>query len=88
VYTAPLTIEHLTALTELERAALGEVSNIAMARAANSLRQMVEHEVLLSVPLSRFCPGIRQLSSWRSRITRTSWRCAKTSAEPSRAAHF
>jgi chemotaxis protein CheC len=50
VYTAPLTIEHLTALTELERAALGEVSNIAMARAANSLRQMVEHEVLLSVP--------------------------------------
>src|ERR1700704_2735515 len=40
----------LTPLTELERDALGEVSNIAMARAANSLRQMVEHEVLLSVP--------------------------------------
>jgi len=37
-------------LTDLERDALGEVSNIAMARAANSLRQMVEHEVLLSVP--------------------------------------
>lgn len=37
-------------LTELERDALGEVSNIAMARAANSLRQMIEHEVLLSVP--------------------------------------
>jgi chemotaxis protein CheC len=37
-------------LTELERDALGEVSNIAMARAANSLRQMVRHEVLLSVP--------------------------------------
>jgi chemotaxis protein CheC len=37
-------------LTELERDALAEVSNIAMARAANSLRQMVEHEVLLSVP--------------------------------------
>jgi chemotaxis protein CheC len=37
-------------LTELERDALGELSNIAMARAANSLRQMVKHEVLLSVP--------------------------------------
>jgi chemotaxis protein CheC len=37
-------------LTELERDALGELSNIAMARAANSLRQMIEHEVLLSVP--------------------------------------
>jgi chemotaxis protein CheC len=40
----------ISPLTELERDALGEISNIAMARAANSLRQMVEHEVLLSVP--------------------------------------
>jgi chemotaxis protein CheC len=40
----------LTPLTDLERDALGELSNIAMARAANSLRQMVEYEVLLSVP--------------------------------------
>jgi chemotaxis protein CheC len=40
----------LIPLTELERDALAEVSNIAMARAATSLRQMVEHEVLLSVP--------------------------------------
>jgi len=37
-------------LTELERDALAELSNIAMARAATSLRQMVEHQVLLSVP--------------------------------------
>jgi chemotaxis protein CheC len=37
-------------LTEFERDAIGEISNIAMARAASSLRQMVEHEVLLSVP--------------------------------------
>jgi chemotaxis protein CheC len=37
-------------LTELERDALAEISNIAMARAANSLRQMVGHQVLLSVP--------------------------------------
>jgi chemotaxis protein CheC len=45
-----MTIEHVTALTELERDALGEIANIAMARAATSLRQMVEHQVLLSVP--------------------------------------
>ena len=45
-----MTAGHVIPLTELERDALGEVSNIAMARAANSLRQMIEHEVLLSVP--------------------------------------
>jgi chemotaxis protein CheC len=45
-----MTIEQLTALTELERDALGEIANIAMARAANSIRQMVGHHVLLSVP--------------------------------------
>jgi chemotaxis protein CheC len=37
-------------LTELERDALAELSNIAMAKAANSLRQMIQNEVLLSVP--------------------------------------
>ena len=37
-------------LTDLERDALAELSNIAMARAATSLRQMVESQVLLSVP--------------------------------------
>src|SRR6188508_374204 len=42
--------ERVTPLTELERDALAELSNIAMARAATSLRQMVEHQVLLSVP--------------------------------------
>jgi len=45
-----MAIEYVTALTELERDALGEIANIAMARAATSLRQMVEHQVLLSVP--------------------------------------
>ena len=45
-----MTIGPVTPLTDLERDALSEVSNIAMARAANSLRQMVEHQVLLSVP--------------------------------------
>lgn len=39
-----------TPLTDLERDALGELSNVAMARAALSLRQMVHAEVLLSVP--------------------------------------
>lgn len=40
----------LTPLTDLERDALTELSNMAMARAATSLRQMVTHEVMLSVP--------------------------------------
>src|ERR1044072_2457559 len=40
----------VTPLTELERDALAELSNVAMARAATSLRQMVKTEVLLSVP--------------------------------------
>lgn len=39
-----------SSLTELERDALAELSNIAMARAANSLRQMVQHEIRISVP--------------------------------------
>jgi chemotaxis protein CheC len=45
-----MTAGQFTSLTPLERDALGELSNIAMARASNSLRQMVEHQVLLSVP--------------------------------------
>jgi len=45
-----LTDQPITPLTELERDALGELANVAMARAATSLRQMVKHEVLLSVP--------------------------------------
>ena len=42
--------EQVAPLTELERDALAELSNIAMARAATSLRQMVQTEVVLSVP--------------------------------------
>jgi chemotaxis protein CheC len=45
-----MTSDQITPLTELEQDTLAELSNIAMARAANSLRQMVEHEVVLSVP--------------------------------------
>ncbi len=45
-----MTAKPFMPLTEFERDALSEVSNIAMARASNSLRQMVEHQVLLSVP--------------------------------------
>jgi chemotaxis protein CheC len=45
-----MTSEPIPPLTEVERDAIAELSNIAMARAANSLRQMVESQVLLSVP--------------------------------------
>ena len=45
-----MTSETPIPLTDLERDALAELSNIAMARAANSLRQMVKHQILLSVP--------------------------------------
>lgn len=37
-------------LGELERDALAELSNIAMAKAANGLRQMIQNEVVLAVP--------------------------------------
>lgn len=37
-------------LTEIEQDALAEIANMGVSRAANSLRQMVEDEVKLSVP--------------------------------------
>jgi chemotaxis protein CheC len=40
----------LTPITDLERDALGELANLAMGRAATSLRQMIGSEVKLSVP--------------------------------------
>jgi chemotaxis protein CheC len=46
----PVTSESFVPLTDLERDALAELSNIAMARAASSLRQMIKNEVLLAVP--------------------------------------
>jgi len=45
-----MTSDPFVPLTDLERDALAELSNIAMARAANSLRQMIKNEVLLAVP--------------------------------------
>lgn len=45
-----MTSDPFVPLSELERDALAELSNIAMARAANSLRQMIQNEVLLAVP--------------------------------------
>jgi len=42
--------EPLLPLSELERDALAEIANVAMGRAATSLRQLVHHEVILSVP--------------------------------------
>jgi len=47
---APMTTERLTPLTDLESDALAELANVAMARASVSLRTMIQHEVLLSVP--------------------------------------
>ena len=58
-----MTIEQVTALTELERDALGEIANIAMARAAVSIRQMVGHQVLLSVPAVEILPTEAMLRS-------------------------
>ena len=45
-----MTAERVAPLTELEGDALAELANVAMARAATSLRQMIQTEVLLSVP--------------------------------------
>jgi chemotaxis protein CheC len=46
----PNSSDNVTLLSEIERDALTELSNIAMARAASSLRQMVDSEVVLAVP--------------------------------------
>jgi chemotaxis protein CheC len=45
-----MTTERVTPLTDLESDALAELGNVAMARASVSLRTMIQHEVLLSVP--------------------------------------
>jgi chemotaxis protein CheC len=45
-----MTTEGIAPLTEVERDALCELANIAMARAASSLRKMVGRPILLSVP--------------------------------------
>jgi chemotaxis protein CheC len=42
--------ENASDLTEVERDAVAEIANMGVSRAANSLRQMVGQEVLLSVP--------------------------------------
>lgn len=48
--TRAVTSQPFIPLTDLERDALAELSNISMARAASSLRQMIKNEVLLAVP--------------------------------------
>jgi chemotaxis protein CheC len=42
--------EEVDELTDIEQDALAEIANMGVSRAANSLRQMVGEEVLLSVP--------------------------------------
>jgi chemotaxis protein CheC len=41
---------NVSALSEIEQDVIAEIANMGVSRAANSLRQMVGHEVLLSVP--------------------------------------
>jgi chemotaxis protein CheC len=48
--TALIVTDSIPSLTDLERDALAELSNLAMARAATALRQMIKNEVRLSVP--------------------------------------
>jgi chemotaxis protein CheC len=45
-----MTSEEFIPFSEVERDALCELANVAMARAAASLRQMVGHQILLTVP--------------------------------------
>jgi chemotaxis protein CheC len=47
----PSPVTTFVPLSDLERDALAELSNISMARAASSLRKMIKNEVLLAVPL-------------------------------------
>lgn len=44
---------HASELTEIEQDALAEIANMGVSRAANSLRQMVGEQVLLSIPAVR-----------------------------------
>ena len=55
-----------------------------MARAANSLRQMVEHEVRLSVPAVEILSQEAATQIVAKPDNPTSWRCARTSAAPLR----
>jgi chemotaxis protein CheC len=54
-----MTTERVAPLTDLEGDALAELANVAMSRAAVSLRTMIQHEVLLSVPSVELLPPDR-----------------------------
>ena len=51
-----MAIEGIAPLADVEQDALCELANVAMARAATSLRGMVRHEVRLSVPQCEILP--------------------------------
>ena len=72
-----MTSAHFTPLTDLERDALGELSNIAMARAANSLRQMVNIRWCCRSPAWKSCQKKLPRSSLRNRTPRRWWRSAR-----------
>jgi chemotaxis protein CheC len=52
-----MTANPFVPLSDIERDALAELSNIAMAKAASSLRQMIQSEVLLTVPSVDILPS-------------------------------
>jgi chemotaxis protein CheC len=46
----------VSALSEIEQDVIAEIANMGVSRAANGLRQMVGHEVLLSIPAVNVVP--------------------------------
>ena len=59
-------------LTDIEQDALAEIANMGVSRAANSLRQMVGEQVLLSVPAVKIVTR-QAASKLVERNTRKSW---------------
>jgi hypothetical protein len=75
-----MTTERVTPLTDLESDALTELANVAMAPAAVSLRTMIQHEVLLSVPNVEILAPKEAIARWRSRAIPIWSRCGRISA--------
>ena len=74
-----MTSDPFVPLSELERDALRELSNIAMAKAASSLRQMIQNEVLLAVPSVDILTGAAA-TQLVAKPTIPGWlRCGRTS---------
>ena len=74
-------------LTGIEHDALAEIANIGVSRAANSLRQMVGEQVLLSVPPSISSRARPPRRSWND-MQRNWWPCSNRSRGRSPARRF